>query len=152
PLTDQDFEKLPAEEQERTRQAMSAISDKLRQHIESVQGLQKERRERIKALNRHVTELTAGPAIDAPEAAYREFPDVLRYLDRVRDDVLMNPQYLAPPEAAQLPFAAAPMPPLPSGARLPGAAAGRVRRYEINVVVDHSDGGLAPIVYEQHPS
>ena len=150
PLTDQDFEKLPADEQERTRQAMSSISDKLRQHIESLQGLQKERRERIKGLNRHVTELAAGPAIDALKAAYREFPDVLRYLDRVRDDVLQNPHYLAPPEIGQPPFMQAQ--PVAPGVRPPGAAGGRLRRYEVNVVVDHSDGAPAPIVYEQHPS
>ncbi|MFO7286730.1 MAG: AAA family ATPase [Gammaproteobacteria bacterium] len=147
PLTDQEFERLPADEQERTRQAMTSISEKLRQHIESMQNLQKERRERIKALNRHFTELAAGAAIDALKAKYGEFPHVVRYLDRVRDDVLANPQYVAPPDIAQI----GPMPPFVQGAR-PSPAAQRLRRYEVNVVVDHSDGATAPIVYEQHPS
>lgn len=148
PLTDEQFERLPSEEQQRTRAAMATVSDKLRQHIESLQGLQKERRERIKALNRQVTERAAGAGIDALKVNYQDFPEVVRYLDRVREDVLENPLDFRP---AELPAANAPAPMRPPGAaRAPAAAP--LRRYEVNVVVDHSEDGRAAIVYEQHPS
>jgi lon-related putative ATP-dependent protease len=143
PLDDEQFEKLPPEEQERTRQAMSAVSDKLRQHIETLPIWHKERRERVKALNRQVTELAAGPAIEELKAAYRDFGDVIRHLDRVREDVLENAQDFRPAE--QQPAMAQP------SARSTAADAG-LQRYEINVVVDHSGDGGAPIVYEHHPS
>src|SRR5690606_5622884 len=78
-LSDAAFEKLPSSEQERIKQAMSAVSEKLRQHIEKLPEWQKERRERLKKLNREITESVAGPAIAELEAKYAELPDVLRH-------------------------------------------------------------------------
>jgi len=149
-LSDAAFEKLPAAEQERIKQAMSAVSEKLRQHIEKLPEWQKERRERVKKLNREVTESVAGPAIAELQAKYAELPDVLRHLARVREDVLENAHLFRPPEppmAPQLvpmlgPGVARPMP-------TPDVA---LRRYAVNVVVDHGGDGRASIVYEQHPS
>src|SRR5690606_26711464 len=105
------------------------------------------RRERFQALNRHFTDFVAGAATDALKAMYGEFPHAVRYLYQVRDDVLANPQYVAAPNRAAIRS----MPPFAPGAR-PSPAAQLPPRYAGNVVVDHSDGSTAPIVYEQHPS
>jgi len=148
-LSDAQFEKLPAEEQEQTRRAMNAVSEKLRQHIERLPEWHKERRERLKKLNREITEMAAGRAIAEVEAKYSELPDVLGYLARVREDLLENAHLFRPPE---LPMGAPPVPfPVPGMRGAPGHDAA-LRRYAVNVVVDHSVDRGAPIVYEQHPS
>ena len=151
-LNDEQFEKLPDEERERGREAIAAMSDKLRQHIEALPRWQKERRDRVKALNRQVTELAASPPLEQLQSAYRGLPDVLRYLDRVREDVLDNAQYFLPPEAAPAAARAVQGADVVPGPRPPSAGHPALSRYEVNVVVDHSSAGQAPIVYEQHPS
>jgi len=148
-LSDAVFEKLPADEQERTRQAMSAVSDKLRQHLEKLPAWNKERRDRLKKLTRDITATAVGPAFAELEAKYADLPDVLRHIGRVREDVLENTHLFHPVEA-----------PMPVPALPPGVPAARpmlspdvaLRRYAVNVVVDHSGDGHAPLVYEQHPS
>ncbi|HEX7079999.1 MAG TPA: AAA family ATPase [Gammaproteobacteria bacterium] len=155
-LDDEKFEKLPEEEREQTRKAVAAMSDKLRQHLETLPRWNKERRERIKDLNRRVTELAAAPPIEQLKEAYRELPDVAGYLDRVREDVIENIQFFFP---AERPAAAGPagLPPEPGGPRLDGTepaspAHPALGRYTVNVVVDHSGDGGVRIVYEQHPT
>ncbi len=152
PLNDERFEQLPAEEQEQTRQAMAAVSEKLRQHVEKLPVWARERRERVKSLNRDVTERAAGPAIAELEAKYAKLPDVLRHLARIRGDILDHADVFRLAEAPVPPGA-----PTAAGAGMavprPGPSRDAVlRRYGANVVVDHAVDGRAPIVYEQHPS
>ena len=148
-LSDAAFEKLPAADQERIKQAMNTVSEKLRQLIEKLPEWQKERRERLKKLNREVTESVTRPAFAELEAKYAELPDVLRHLARVREDVLENAHLFRHAE----PMAPAFLPvPGPGGVR-PGMTLDvALRRYAVNVVVEHDGDGRAPIVYEQHPS
>jgi len=148
-LNDEQFEKLPPDEQERTRQAMSAVSDRLRQHIERLPQWHKERRERIKSLNREITNAAADPAIRELEAKYAELPRVVAHLRRVREDVLENAHLFRPDEPPMGPILPPMAPPVARPALTQDAA---LRRYAVNVVVDHEHDGQAPIVYEQHPS
>jgi lon-related putative ATP-dependent protease len=139
-LIDHDqFERLPAEEREKTAALMEALTAKLRQHIEQLPRWHKEHRDRIAALNREVTELAAGQPIDQLAAKYAQFPALAKYLAAVRTDVVQNAISFLPDERGpELPFEAMRKRPL--------------TRYEVNVLVDHSDNGAAPIVYESHPS
>src|SRR5690606_32451063 len=92
------------------------------------------------------TDMAAGPALAELEAKYAEQPDVLRHLGRVREDVLENARLFQPEEMPQ------PLPMAPPAARPALLQEAALRRYAVNVVVDHSDNTRAPIVYEQHPS
>jgi lon-related putative ATP-dependent protease len=138
-LTDEEFERLPEEDKKRTTQAMQQMSEKLRHHIEELPKWHKERRDRVKSLNREVTEMAEGQLVDQLKAQYAEFPQVVRYLDSVREDVLKNARDFLPQEEAALPMTG--MGERPS-----------LSRYEINLLVDHSADPKAPIVYEQNPS
>jgi len=139
-LIDHDeFERLPAEEREKTGALMEALTAKLRQHIEQLPRWHKEHRDRVVALNREVTELAAGQLIDQLAAKYAEFPALVKYLGAVRTDVLQNAISFLPDEGGpSLSFEAMRKQPL--------------TRYEVNVLVDHADNGRAPIVYESNPS
>ena len=149
-LNDAQFEALPAEEQERTRQAMAAVSEKLRQHIEKLPVWARERRERVKSLSRDITERAAAPAIAELETKYAKLPDVLRHLRRIRDDILDHADVFRAAEPPALPSV-----PATTGGAIARPASSRdalLRRYGVNVIVDHAADGRAPIVYEQHPS
>src|SRR5512143_1856817 len=63
-LADEEFEKLPAEEREVTRQRMQQMTEKLRQHIEQLPRWRKEQRERIVALNAEVMKMATAQPIE----------------------------------------------------------------------------------------
>jgi lon-related putative ATP-dependent protease len=137
-LDDEGFEQLPDEDQQRMKQSIASMSEKLRQHIELLPLWQKERRDRVKALNREVTELAAGRLIAQLQAAYGDFTEVTSFLNEVREDVLANARHFLPGDR--------PPPPAPAVAAHPVLG-----RYQVNVVAAH-DGTTAPVVYEQNPS
>jgi lon-related putative ATP-dependent protease len=138
-LADEEFEKLPAEEREATRERMQQMTEKLRQHIEQLPRWRKEQRERIVALNREVMKMATGQLIEQLKSRYLDLPNVLRYLDSVGEDVLQNARSFVPEDAAPLP--------------MPGMRDRRpLMRYEVNLLVDRSDQKGAPIVYESNPS
>jgi lon-related putative ATP-dependent protease len=140
-LTDEEFEKLPDAEKQHTAEAIEQLSEKLRRHIETLPKWQLERVDRIKTLNREITEQAAGAPIDELKRNYADFPDILRYLDALREDVLANAQFFRAPEEARA------APPLGGpAAQTPWS------RYEVNVIVEHPRGEGAPVVYESNPS
>ncbi|MDA0748540.1 MAG: Lon protease family protein, partial [bacterium] len=65
--------------------------------------------------------------------------DVLAYLDAVQEDVLENVRGFLPSEEKG------------DGSKLPGGPA-FLRRYQVNVLVDHGSSGGAPVVFEDNPA
>ena len=137
-LGNEEFERLPPEDKQRLTEAIEQMSAMLREHIELLPRLHKERRDRIKALSRSVTELAAGQPIDQLKHRYADFPELLRYLDAVREDVLENARDFGPSEQ--------PVGPVGIDGRRP------LTRYEVNVLVDHSASSGPPVVYENNPT
>lgn len=137
-LPDEEFEKLPDTEKERLTQAMAEISERVRRHFQSIPKWAQEHRERIRALNREMTELAAGQLIDRLDAKYHDNERLLEYLKAVREDVLENAREFLGQEQEPSPFA-------------PPHRANLVR-YAVNLVVDNAGQSRAPVVYEQNPS
>lgn len=137
-LGDQQFEALPAEERQRIRDAMARMSEQLRRHVEEMPQWHKERRERIRSLQREVTDSVVAQPVEAMKATYGDEATLARYLDAVREDVLANSQLFHASEERESPFAM--------------SLQMQLRRYQANVLVDHSAGAAAPIVYESNPS
>ena len=138
-LNDQQFETLPADERQRIREATARISEQLRHHVEDMPQWHKERRERIRALQREVTDSVVARPIEAMKAAYGDEATLARYLDAVREDMLANSQLFQASDEHE---------PSPFGVNLQM----QLRRYVVNVLVDYSTIATAPIVYESNPS
>ncbi|MGR9105756.1 MAG: Lon protease family protein [Gammaproteobacteria bacterium] len=138
-LTDEQFEHLGEEEKKRKTDAMAEISAKLRQHIEELPKWHKEHRDRIKELNRELTDRAAGLPIDNWSARYRDLPQLEGFLTKLRENILENARDFHP--AAEQ---SAPLPELSPKERL--------IRYAVNLFVDNSIDRDVPIVYENNPS
>ena len=138
-LSDEAFERLPADEKKRKTDAMEAMSTLLREHIEQLPRWHKERRDKIRALQRDVIGLAVGQLIDQLKAKYSELHVLDTHFDALRENVLENAKDFIEPEedAAQLGTKAAPA---------------SLQRYHVNVLVGHTDGDRAPVVYENNPS
>ncbi len=138
-LTPEEFEKLPDEEKARIQKVIDTLRVKLRDLVRSLPVLQRENARKIKELQREVTQLTVDQLIAWLEDRYTDFPDVIAYLDRVKQDVIENAQSFMPAD----------------GNIEPETAHRRVEEYHeyaINVLVDNSHTQGAPIVYENNPT
>lgn len=116
-----------------------------RQYTERLHGLirelpqwWRERRERIRALNQEFTRYAVGQLVDEVKARFHDLPPVAAYLDAVAGDVVENAELFLKTEAPALP---------PGMAAEPGGA---LRRYQVNLLVDHAASPGPPIVYLDH--
>ncbi|MBM3569326.1 MAG: ATP-dependent protease [Alphaproteobacteria bacterium] len=144
-LAPEAFHKLPEEERNRLTLEMGQVQEKLQAALEQAAKLEGERRERVRELHREVTRNAIGYRLDALARGYADLPAVVAHLEVVERDLVDNAETLlaqsAPPSDAP-------------GEALARRALGEARpfdRYQVNLLVDRSAGGGAPVVSEDHP-
>jgi len=144
-ISPEDFHKLPEAEQKQTQADIEALQGDLEATVRQLPEWDKERRERIRELNREVTKLVVGHLTDALDAKYREIPEVAAYLDAVENDIIEHVDaFLATP--AERPATGG------DAGSLRMVDGDRFRRYLVNVIVDSTAGVGAPVVYEDNPT
>jgi lon-related putative ATP-dependent protease len=99
--------------------------------------LAKDATERMRALEREVASFALEPLFHDLAERYAQVPDVLRYLDAVRADVLAHVSELRSEDE-----------PGEGGLRL---RSDRLARYSVNVLVDNGELEGAPVVVERSP-
>jgi lon-related putative ATP-dependent protease len=140
-MSPEEFAKLPEEEQSRIESAIVALQGKLEKLVREVIRWRAERIERVKALNREMTLLAVGHLVDELKGGYHDLPKVVDYLDAVQRDVLDHTDdFRKQPEAPA------------AIARLVQRDEPSLRRYGVNVLVDHSTPNGLPVVFEDHPT
>ncbi len=140
-----EFDKMPEERRRKIESDTAELQEELKSLIREVRGWEKENREEIRALGREVTTAAVGHLLDALRSRYESLPKVVAYLDAVENDVVNNASdFLGSPEA---PLSLASLT-LPASVKGPAS----LRRYGVNLLVDHSQTKGAPVLYEEHPS
>ena len=137
----EDYAKLPRAEQERLEQTMSALQMKLEKIFLQVRQWRRERRDKIRDLNREVTLFAVGQLMEELKERYADLPRVAAYLEAVRQDVIENADDFRKSQEGA--------PGLPG---IPAAEPASLRRYAVNVIVDHSRPDGASVVFEDHPT
>jgi predicted ATP-dependent protease len=139
------FEKLPESEHKQIQTEIGELQEKLQNALRDAPKYEQEGREKIRALNHEVATFAVGHLMEGLRKKYTDQPEVVGFIDEVQQDIAENvDEFLAP---AENPFAEL------MGGGIPGArSASFVRRYQVNVLVDHTNNGGAPIVYENNPS
>ena len=159
-LSPQEFNELSKKEQQRRRTAMEELQQDMEVILLELPKVEKEKRQRIRDLDREVTMYSLGHLIDELKKEWADLPAVLEYLDAVRRDVVENvDDFLSHEPHGILSL-------LDPGVRLAPGGAASFRRYQVNVLVDHGRPGPepgeeeaaekpwegAPVVYEDHPT
>jgi lon-related putative ATP-dependent protease len=140
-LSPKEFEQLSAEERRHKEQTIAQLQEQLAKFLEEIPRLHKERREKQKEVERKFAMSAVGHLIGGLRKKYEDLPAVQDYLDAVQRDVVDNVKdFRTREEATATPLAAA----------LQGAPS--FTRYEVNLLVDHSEAQGAPIIYEDNPS
>jgi lon-related putative ATP-dependent protease len=141
-INPEEYEKLPEEERLRIGKMIEALQEKLQKVIRQVPQWGRERRERLKELQREFTTLAVDHLVVELESEYADLPGVLRHLAAVRKDLIES--------AAKLPRS--PDNPGEAGDSEPEQSSQWLRRYHANLLVGHDGQGGAPVVIEDHPS
>jgi len=142
-ISPDEFQELPEEERNRFEEDISELQEQLRDILHRAHQLEREAREKVKELDRQVAMLAVGHRIDELRDKYAELPEVVNYLDAVQQDIVENvDQFRKSEESPQV-----------MGVPLPSSLVDSLpfRRYQVNVLVDHSQTEGAPVVYEDHP-
>ncbi|MCB9638905.1 MAG: AAA family ATPase [Myxococcales bacterium] len=128
-LPPDEFQKLAEEE----RKKLEKISEELQQELQKVMNRtpfrERKKREKVRQLNRDMIDVAIRPWFEELREKYTDLPEVLGYLDAVREDVLSQVEQLDNKERE---FS--------------------MRSYHINLIVDNSKTQHTPIVEVSNPT
>jgi lon-related putative ATP-dependent protease len=138
------FAKLPEEEQKKIGTAMAELQGTLEKVIHEIPRWRREASEKVRELNRTVIRTAVHDLVAWARKTVEDLPDVLTHLKAVEEDVLAHAQgFLPGKDGEPATFHGAP-PMQPDGVEA------ALRRYRINVLVDHSVTTGAPVVAVDH--
>ncbi|MCW5636283.1 MAG: AAA family ATPase [Rubrivivax sp.] len=145
-LTPEEFAALPEGERTRLQQALGEAQERLVRALRGTVRLRKEHADRLRALNRSLTLEAVAHAVDEVKAEHADLPEVLAWLDAVRDDIVEKADRFRHPGAGE------------EGGDGSGTDAATpvaeidLTAYEVNVLVDAAGEDGTPIVTVDHPT
>jgi len=138
-IDDKEFAEQPEAERKAVQAAIERLSEELQAHVEQIPKLKKKHRERVKALNREVTEHAVGMSLSELKTKHQDLPDVVTYLDDVQKNIVENAEDFQAPEPSSLPF-------------LHRDSSQSFGQYEVNLLVSNDEDDAAPVIFESNPS
>ncbi|MCM8816475.1 MAG: AAA family ATPase [Candidatus Omnitrophica bacterium] len=141
PLTEEDMEKLTEETKKDIKTREEILVSELGEALREIRQADKAAREELEKLEHETTLFTVSPRINEMKEKYFEFPEVVKYLDEVQQDIVENPGNFE--EKREIEF-------LP-GLKLP-AKESQLYKYQVNVLIDNSKLNGAPVVKETQPT
>ncbi|MGW8317636.1 MAG: Lon protease family protein [Candidatus Promineifilaceae bacterium] len=142
-----DFMKLEEGKRQVIESQIEQLQDKLQKVIRQVPQWVRQGRSKVKELNEEVATFAVVPLFEELKAKYSELPDVLHYLDEVQHDIVENNEMFLDSEDENQP----PVPPA-MGVAQQRSKKSFANRYQVNVIIDHSETEGAPVIYEQNPT
>ena len=128
----EEYKKFSDEEKQLVESKVEELQKRLQQTIQQIPRLRKEVREKVHALNEEMVQLTLGGPIGELREKWSHIPEVLSYLDAVREDVVEHAEAFQDSEK--------------------GPPAALMIRYGVNLLVDNSETSGAPVIYEDLPN
>ena len=145
-MTPEDFQQLPAAEQQRYESAIAELQKELGKLLLEMPKWRREALRKLRDLSRQVSQATLNGLLEELRAEYAGVPDVVEHLGKVHEDMLEHADaFRQPKDGEPQMLLGLPITP-PEGTDSP------LRRYAVNVLIAHSGSGGAPVVYEDHPN
>ncbi|MFO7571454.1 MAG: ATP-binding protein [Gaiellaceae bacterium] len=139
PITREQFEQLPEEQRTAITIATAEVEERAAGFVRRIRRLEQEAARRVSELEREVALFACDPLLRELQERFGGQPEVLGYLEDVRDDVLAHVADFRGEAEQQLPFGL-------------GAKPHDFARYSVNVLVDNTGAEGAPIVVERNPT
>jgi lon-related putative ATP-dependent protease len=138
-LDQQEYAKLSESEKKRIESLIADLQVKLQTILQEMPLVQREHLQQIKALNQEITQHTVEQLIAWMENSYRDQPDVMEYLQAVKENAIRGVDAFLPSERAQETDNIA-------------SRVAEFHAFSINVILDNTDTTGAPTVFEDNPT
>jgi lon-related putative ATP-dependent protease len=145
-MSPEEIQSLSEEERERLEKEATDLQEELQKILLQIPRLQREVREKVKALNREVAEISVDGLMGELNEKYTDFPEILDHLNAVREDIVANIREMTDQDGER----EGPSIPIPGSRIRQGSPL--LRRYQVNLLVDHSQSKGAPVIYEDNPT
>ncbi len=145
-LSTEEFKELSEEEQARVKGEIEGFQKELHKIFSHMPAWKREKRNQVRELNEGVSSLAVGPIFEELKERFAGLEDVLAYLELVEDDVRSNAAALVAREEPQLEER------LESLSQAQELEKPLLRRYRVNLLVDHGQSSGAPVVFEPNPT
>lgn len=155
------FNELPEDERKSIEETIKALEKELAAAVETMPKIDKDRRAKLRELNREMADAAVGSSISDLAAAFAGNEGVAAFLERAREDMISNAHVFAGGpggEGGGMPEGPAALMAALRGVAGRGAEDDPFARYEVNLIVDNGDRAQgdepahAPIVYDDHPT
>ncbi len=151
PLSPDQAERLPEPQRKQLESEVGKLQEEAQRLFEEAPRAAREARQQVRELNHKTAEQALGPLIEELRRKYHDLPKVLEHLEAVQADLVKNGEDLL-----KLHRAEQESPDVQGPFRLPVphwlAGPPLLRRYQVNLLVDHDPAQGAPLVYEDHPN
>lgn len=131
------FKALPDTQRQALEHVINDLQVKLRAVIEQMPKWAKKTRDRLRELSRETTSKAVDHLIRELGHHFADLPNVLEYLDRVRQDITANAGLFRKHDEE---------------AHSGETQLSSLNRYKINLLIDHHQTEGAPVVFEDHPN
>jgi lon-related putative ATP-dependent protease len=139
-VTPDEYLKFTDEEREKVEEIVAVLQEKLEQIIRQFHQWRRDAKRKIRELNREVAMSVVSTIISELKNNYRELPDVCQYLDTLQQDVIEHTYDFLNVEAKA------------AGEKDTIVDVEPFGRYEVNILVDHSEQKGLPVIYEDNPT
>jgi lon-related putative ATP-dependent protease len=153
-LSPEELQNLSEEQRKELEDKAVGLQEELQKNLRQFPRWQREMREKVKAVNREFADLAVGGLINELREKYSEQAEVQEYLDDVQQDIIENSgKFVGREDGQQTPAISQEQ---NNGLPLPGPHAETeapfLRRYQVNVLVDHGASKGSPVIYEDNPT
>src|SRR5260370_5619777 len=148
PVSQEEFDALPPNVKKKFEQSRESVRNALDKAGKQVNELEARTLDELKKLRDDTVHYAMGGLISMLTSRYQDQPDVIQYLDDLKDDILENTELFTLSGAEQQ-KKDPDSPPSPAETSLPDLL---YRRYQVNVIVDNSELKGAPVIVEDNPT
>jgi predicted ATP-dependent protease len=135
-----EYEKLPEEERKRVETMIIGLQERLEKIMRKMPQWRKEHHERVKQLDRETTLTVVDHLVNEIKDDYADLPEVLKYLDRVRQVMVDNADDFRKQEESA------------TVGGMTMVTHQNFHQYKVNVLVSNGKETGAPIVSEDNPT
>jgi predicted ATP-dependent protease len=141
PMSAEEFAALPEEARRAIEEKQAEVMRQVGETMKRLGALQKEAMQKIKTLERRAAEVALGRPFQDLLTEYRDFPDVTRYVEDLREFTLDNIGLFHEKEE-----------PSPALFYRPSAEMDPALPFQVNVFVDNSGAQGPPVIIEPNPT
>ena len=143
-----EIQELPEEEREKMDEEMKELQQDLQDILRQLPARKREVRKKLKELDREIATFAIGDLIDEIKKKFADFDEVISFLDSVKEDIIDNVKQIISDQQNQMMQMLQGQQGNQGGGSQPDAV---LKRYKINLLVDHKETEGAPVIYEDNP-